>query len=339
MTVLYPLMLLAAAVVIPATVTAYVLLQRRRSAALSASGLGIIAPSRRAGTRRHLPYLLFLVALALLLVDLARPHAKIDVPRAAGTVILVFDVSNSMAADDLAPTRLAAAQSAAVSFVQAQPDSVDIGVVAFQQAALTTLVPTDNHAEALAAINRLTTNGGTSLGQAILAALTTIVGEPVSLPPDTADSGGAGTGSSSDADSAPTTDLGYWGSATIVLFTDGGDTAGPDPEAAAALAADAGVHIETIGIGTTQGTTIEVEGYQVATALDEDLLTSVAETTGGSYHPAKDTAALDDIHRSIDLRVTTQEKLVELTAPLAGGALVLLTIGGLLMIRWYGRII
>ena len=106
-----------------------------------------------------------------------------------------------------------------------------------------------------------------------------------------------------------------------MLFSDGGDTAGPDPEAAAALAADAGVHIETIGIGTTQGTTIEVDGYQVATALDEDLLTSVAEITGGSYHPATDAAALNDIHRSIDLRVTTQEKLVELTAPLAGGAL------------------
>jgi Ca-activated chloride channel family protein len=325
MTVRYPLVFVVAGVLTAAGVAAYVLLQRRRTVALSTSGLGIAAPSRRSAARRHLPYVLFLIAMPLLLVALARPQATIEVPRAAGTVVLVFDVSNSMAADDLKPTRLAAAQAAATSFVQAQPKSVDIGVVVFGPQALMTQAPTENHDETIAAINRLKTGGGTSLGQAILAALTAIVGKPVHLP-------------NSDSPEQAT-DLGYWGSATIVLFSDGENTAGPDAEAAAGVAADAGVRIQTVGIGTAQGTTIEVDGYQLATALDEELLTSIASMTGGSYHQARDAASLKEITRSIDLRVSAHQESVELTALLAGAALLLLTIGGLLMIRWYGRIV
>lgn len=325
MTVLYPFMVVVAVVGTGGGVAAYLLHQRRRAAAMQATGLGLAAPSHRFAARRHLPYALFLAALPLLLLAVARPQAQIDVPRAAGTVILVFDVSNSMAADDVKPTRLAAAKTAATSFVQAQPDTVDIGVVMFGQDGLTTQRPTDDHDAVVAAVTRLSTSGGTSLRQAILAALTVIVGRPVSLP-----DGGA---------TQQPPDLGYWGSATIVLFSDGEDTAGPEAEAAAALAAAAGVRIEAVGIGTTRGTTVEVDGYQVATALHEDLLTSIAATTGGSYHPAQDTAALNEIHRTIDLRITTKPESVELTASLAIAALLLLTAGGLLMIRWYGRIV
>jgi Ca-activated chloride channel homolog len=325
MTFLYPLALVAAGVVTAASVAAYLGLQRRRTAALAMSGLGVTAPSRRATARRHLPYVLFLAAIPLLLVALARPQATIEVPRVAGTVVLVFDVSNSMAADDLEPTRLAAAQEAATGFVEAQPDSVDIGVVVFGQQALTTQAPTEAHGEAIAAIKRLKTGGGTSLGQAILAALAAIVGKPVSLPDP--DSGG------------PAPDLGYWRSATIVLFSDGEDTGGPDAEEAAGLAAVAGVRIETVGIGTTQGTTVEVDGYQLGTALDEALLTSIATATGGSYHQAEDATSLKETTRSIDLRVSAHEETVEFTALLAAAALLLLTIGGLLMTLWYGRIV
>jgi Ca-activated chloride channel family protein len=317
----HPFLLVFAVLVPLACAFVYVRLSRRRAAALAASGLSF-GTSR---TRSHLPYILFIAAMPLLLTGLARPQATVAIPRAAGTVILVFDVSNSMAADDLEPTRLAAAQSAATSFVEAQPDSVDIGVVVFGQEALLTQKPTSNHDDATAAIKRLRTNGGTSLGQAILVALSTIVGKPVTLP---------------DENSAQTPlDVGYWGSATIVLFSDGEDTAGPGAEDAALLAADAGVRIQTIGIGTTQGATIEVDGYQVATALNEELLTSIAETTGGSYHQAQDTAALNEIAKSIDLRLSTEERNTELTAIFAGAALLLLTIGGFLMTRSYGRIV
>jgi Ca-activated chloride channel homolog len=319
----YPFMLVVAAVVGAAGVAAYVLLQRRRTAAVAGTGLALSGGPRR--IRRHLPYALFLVALPLLLVAAARPEATVKVPRASGTVMMVIDASNSMTATDLEPSRLGAAQRAATEFVRAQPGSVDIGVVVFGQTALATQTPTDNHEDAVAAINRLKTGGGTSLGQAILAALAAIVGKPVNLP---------------EAPSAePTEDLGYWRSATIVLLSDGENTGGPDAEAAALLAADAGVRIETVGIGTERGTTIEVDGYELATALNADMLTMISGATGGTYHQAGDTDSLREATRSIDLRVSLQDKLVELTAVFTIAALVLLTIGALLMIRWYGRVV
>jgi Ca-activated chloride channel family protein len=329
----YPVMLVVAVAVGVGLVAAYRWLQRQRMSALAAVGLTTTTstPSSarptlgRAGLRRHLPPMLFLAALTLLLLALARPQATIPVPRVAGTVILAFDVSNSMAAEDIEPSRLAAAQSAAIGFVEAQPDTVDIGVIAFGQGALTTQLPTDDHEGTIAAINRLTVAGGTSLGQAILASLTLIVGQSVSLPDPSRDT--------------PPPDLGYWGSATIVLLSDGEDTGGPDAVAAAELAAAAGVHIETVGVGTVEGTTIEVDGYQLATALNEELLTQVAETTSGSYHRAENAQTLGAIYRSLDLRLTTQHELVELTGVAVGIAVLLLTIGGLLMINWFGRIL
>jgi Ca-activated chloride channel family protein len=313
-------MLVAAAVVCLALVLAYRYLHRQRARALAAAGLR--SPAR---FRRHVPPLVFLVALALLLVAVARPQGTVKVPRVSGTVILAFDVSNSMTATDVSPSRLAAAQAAATGFVQAQPDTVDIGVVAFDQGALTTHAPAKNHDEALSAIKRLHAAGGTSLGQAILASLTAIVGHPVTLPdPDSA---------------APAPSLGYWGSATIVLLSDGENTAGPDAVAAAELAAGAGVHIDTVGVGTTDGTTITVDGYQVVTALDEELLTQIAQTTAGSYHRAVDAKALDEIYRSLDLRITAKPEFVELTGLALVVAVLLLTIGGVLMISWFGRIL
>jgi Ca-activated chloride channel family protein len=197
-------------------------------------------------------------------------------------------------------------------------------VVAFDQGAMTTRQPDADHDGAIAAIKRLQIAGGTSVGQAILASLSTIIGKTVALP---------------QSEDAPPPNLGYWGSATIVLLSDGEDTGGPDAEAAAQLAADAGVHIETIGVGTAAGTTIKVDGYEVATSLNEDLLTQVAAITTGSYHRAEDAQSLAGIYKSLNLRITTQPKLVELTGVGVGIALALLTIGGLLMISWYGRIL
>ena len=111
------------------------------------------------------------------------------------------------------------------------------------------------------------------------------------------------------------------------------------PLPAAGLAADAGVHIDTIGIGTAAGTTIQVGGYQVATALNQDLLTQIAQTTTGSYYAAGDPQALDGVYHALDLRLTTKPELVELTGAAIVAALLLLTVGGLLMITWFGRIV
>ncbi|GIE77884.1 UPF0353 protein [Actinoplanes philippinensis] len=320
MTFLYPAVIGVAVLVGAAAVAGYVVLQKRRAEALSQAGF---AASQKSRLRQHLPYALLLAALPVMLVGLARPQAEVAVPRVAGTVLLAFDVSNSMSAADVAPSRLGAAQEAAKAFVTDQPDSVDVGVLVFGDQALLTQAPTDDHAAAIAAIGRVTPSGGTSLGQAILVALGTITGKPVALPQE----GGA----------AP--DLGYWPSATIVVFSDGEETGGPDVQAAAELAAAAGVRIQTVGVGTAKGATVEVDGFQLGTALDETLLTTVAQVTGGAYQQAGDAAALTDSTKSIDLRLTTEKEPLELTAPFAAVALLLLTLGGLLGVRWHGRIV
>lgn len=315
-----PLIIVIAALVTAAAITGYVLIQRRRTAALRATGFASLAGG---GIRRHLPYALFLAALPILLTGLARPEARLSVPHVSGTVLLAFDASNSMKATDVSPSRLGAAQAAATGFVKDQPSSVDVGVLVFGDQALLTQEPTDDHESAIAAIRRASPGGGTSLGQAILVALGTITGKQVSLPED----------------GAPPPALGYWPSATIVVFSDGQETGGPDVEAAAELAASAGVRIQTVGVGTARGATVEVDGYQLGTALDESLLTQVAQTTGGAYHQAGDAATLAQSAKSIDLRLTTKKEPVELTAPFAAAALALLTLGGLLGLRWHGRIV
>src|SRR4051794_8514254 len=148
-------MIVAAVVVTAAAVTAYVVLVKKRAQAMRRTNFSLTGPARRLALRRHLPYALMLAALPILLVGVARPQAQIKLPHIAGTVILAFDVSNSMGADDVKPSRLAAAQGAASSFVTAQPDTVDIGVVVFGQDGFATQKPTNDHSAALSAIKRM----------------------------------------------------------------------------------------------------------------------------------------------------------------------------------------
>jgi Ca-activated chloride channel family protein len=262
--------------------------------------------------------------VVLLAVAMAGPSASLPVGRSAGTVILAMDVSNSMSANDVAPSRLAAAQQAASAFIDAQPDTVDIGVVGFDQGALTTSLPSADRAEAKAAVQRLRTAGGTSLASAILGSLSAITGESVRIGED-----------------GELPDIGYWGSATIVLFSDGEDQGGSSDAvtAAATIAQNAGVHIEAVGVGTADGTTVKIDGYQLHTALDTEQLTAIAQATGGAYHRASETEQLDEIAATIDLRLTVAKQDV----PLAGGfiavALALLVAGALLTGVRTGRLV
>ncbi|MGX7678676.1 VWA domain-containing protein [Jatrophihabitans sp. DSM 45814] len=319
MSIASPWWLVLGALVVAVLIAGTVVSSRRRRTALSAAG--VAADTRRA--RLALGLWLSIAGVGVLAVAMAGPAASVPVSRAAGTVIIAMDVSNSMSATDVAPSRLEAAKKAAAAFVQAQPSSVDIGVVAFQSGALTTNQPSADHAQAAAAIDRLKVSGGTSLASAILTSLSAITGKPVAIGKD-------GT----------VPDLGYWGSATIVLFSDGGDEGNGDATVAAATAAQtAGVHIETVGVGTTAGTTVEVDGYRIQTALDEDTLTRIAKTTGGSYHPASDTSQLDGIASSINLRLTTHQEPLPLAGAFSGFAIVLLAGGAILTVLRTGRIV
>src|SRR5512136_1447270 len=162
---------------IPLCVVLYIRMQRRRqrlAASYASFGLGQQAAGRRPGARRHIPIIVFLIGLTILIVALARPQTVVSLPRIEGTVILAFDVSDSMAADDLKPTRLEAAKVAARDFVDKQPLTVQIGVVAFSDSAFSVQAPTYDRTAIMAAINRLVPTRGTSLATGILTSLNTI---------------------------------------------------------------------------------------------------------------------------------------------------------------------
>ena len=311
---------------------AAVAVARRRAAALASAGVTAASPGQGPGRRARLGGVWFTIAgVAVLAIAVAGPAASVPVSHASGTVILAMDVSGSMAATDVAPSRLAAAKQAALSFINAQPASVDIGVVAFQQGGLEAALPTADHSTTAAAVGRLKAGGGTSLGDAILASLSAITHKTVAF----------GRGGS-----AP--DIGFWPSATIVLFSDGQDQAGAtggaggsdtSADAAASVAQKAGVHLDTVGVGTTAGTTVEVDGYHLFTALDVATLRSIAQASGGTYHPASDASELNGIASSIDLRLTVTNEPLPLAGAFIALALALLAAGAVLTVIRSGRVV
>ncbi|HVL07385.1 MAG TPA: VWA domain-containing protein [Acidimicrobiales bacterium] len=322
--------MLALLLLVPVMVAAYVRTRRRRAqraAALAEEGLVATPAPSRMRIRRHLPFALFVLALTSLLVGMARPHAEVTTPRREGTVILALDVSNSMRADDIKPSRLEAQKAAARAFVERQPSEVRVGVVAFGDGAVVVQAPTNSHPEIIKSIDRLTSQGGTSLGQALVTSLGAIAGKPVAIDFEALAS-----------DSAQV-DIGYFGSATVVLFSDGEETSRPNPVAVAEVASVAGVRVHTIGVGTPQGAVVQVDGFNVATALDRELLEEVASVTDGSYHEAGDAEGLSRISESIDLRFKLVSEYSEVTGLFAAAGSVLMVLGALLSVLWFGRVV
>ena len=325
----WPWMLLGLAA-LPLAVAWYRRLSRRRADQRTRlAALGLVAPDvvGRPSRRRHVAPVLGLTALALLVVALARPQATVAEARREGTVILAFDVSGSMAATDLAPNRLAAAKAAARTFVERQPSTIRLGVVAFGANGLITQRPTTDRASVLSAIDRLTPQGGTAVGSGIQTSLSAIVGRTVQLVPD--DSGTL---------EAQGQDLGYHGSAAVIMLTDGENTSEPDPLAVAQLASTAGVRIFPIGLGSAAGSVLQIDGFQVATRLDEALLRQIATTTDGTYYTAADEQELAKVYGSIQPTWTVEAKRIEITALFAVAAGLLLLVGAGLSLAWFGRV-
>jgi Ca-activated chloride channel family protein len=318
MTFAWPWMLLTL-MAVPGLAVAYRRVVRRRAlrrAALAELGLG--APAPAATRRRHVAPALFLGAFALLAVAAARPAATVAEPRREGTVILAFDVSTSMAAKDLAPTRLEAAKSAARAFTRAQPSSIRLGVVAFGESGVVAQRPTLDRSLVLAAIGRLRPQGGTSVGRGIQTSLSAIAGRTL-------------TGAEEE--------LGYFRSAVVVLLTDGENTSNPNPQELADLASTAGVRIYPVGLGSSRGAVLEVDGFLVATALHEEVLRQIAETTNGRYFRAGDAASLQTVYDAIDLQWTTRAQRHEVTSLFAAAATLLVLCGATASMLWFGRVV
>ncbi len=305
------------------------LLKRRQQAVVALGPLGVTQNSTGAKLRRrrHLPALFFLIGLTLLLFSLARPEMIMELPRVEGTVILAFDVSNSMAADDLEPTRMEAAKAAARAFVENQPGTVQIGVVAFSNGGLVVQPPTDDQTAVLATISRLTPQGATSLGQGIFSALNAIAGEAIALDLDL----------DSLEEGSPLPDIGYYPSAVVLLLTDGENTSNPDPFEVAQLAAAAGVRIYPVGIGSTEGSVLPLDGFNVLTRLDETTLQQIASTTNGVYYHAADEEGLQEIYQNVDLQLAISGEMMEVTAVFAGLSTLFFLIGAALSLLWFGR--
>lgn len=327
MTFIWPWMLIGL-LLIPIFVWSYLsLLRYRKRIAAELGPLGIVqdGTGKTPERGRHIPSVILLIGLALLLFGLARPEMIIDLPRVEGTVILAFDVSNSMKADDLEPTRMEAAKAAARAFVDHQPETVKIGVVAFSNGGLIVQSPTSDSALVLDTIQRLSPQGATSLGQGIFSALNAIAGETISIDPATL-----------EVEAAPVA-IGHFPSAVVVVLTDGENTAPPDPLAIAQLAASAGVRIYPVGIGSTDGTILEVDGFNVTTQLNEQILVEIASVTNGAYYYADNEETLRDIYKNVDLKLSISGEKMEITSVLAGISLVFFLVGGILSLVLYGR--
>lgn len=333
MSFIWPVMLLSL-LLVPLCLVLYLRVQRRRQQLAARYGtLGVVQETagNRFGSRRHLPPALYLTGLVLLLLALARPQMVVSLPRVEGTVVLAFDISRSMAADDLEPSRMEAAKAAALEFVQHQPATIQIGVVAFSDGGLTVQTPTNDEEAILAAINRLTPQSGTSLGNGIFASLNAI----------TPDSGQEPQLDSDDLAPAPTATpvpRGTVAPAIIVLLTDGENNETPNPLEAAQTAADRGVRIHTVGIGSTAGATLEIDGFVVHTQLHEATLQQISQFTGGAYYNAQSEEDLQSIYENLEPQLVIKAEKMEVTSIFAGASILVLLIGGLFSLLWFGRV-
>jgi Ca-activated chloride channel homolog len=336
MTLIWPVMLLAI-LAIPLGILAAGAIdrrRRRRAATLGSRLVGAGATGRAASSRRRLPGLLLLTGLVISTFALARPQSVVSLPRLEGTVILAFDVSGSMSATDFTPTRLEAAKSAARGFVARQPSSVVVGVVAFSDSGFSVQMPTSDQAAVLAAIDRLAPQRGTSLANGILTSLKTI--------DDAADT--RPTNMYTNRTPEPTPErtpvpAGSFSSASIVLLSDGENTVDPDPMRAAQAAADRGIRIHTIGIGSPEGVTLEIEGFRVHTALDEAALRSISEVTHGDHFTATTQDDLERIYGSIDPELVIAPQEMEITSLFVAVAALFLVAGVASSLLWTGRLL
>ena len=231
-----------------------------------------------------------------------------------------------MAAEDLEITRMEVAKSAAITFVENQPSTIQLGVVAFSDGGLVVQPPTYDQTAVLETINRLTPQGATSLGQGIFSALNAIAGEAIEINPESIEEG------------MPPVNIGSYSSSVILLLTDGENTSSPNPLDIAQIAAEAGIRIYPVGIGSTEGTVLDIDGYKVLTQLDETALQQLAEVTNGAYYYAENENSLQEIYKNVDLRLTISGEKMEVTALLAGLSLLFFLIGGLLSLLWVGRV-
>ncbi len=345
MTFLWPqfLWLLAA---VPLLMLLYVwLLRRKKKLALRYASLSIVREAMGAGqkARRHVPPLLFLLAMVALLVAAARPMAVVVLPSNQQTIILAMDVSGSMRATDVQPNRLVAAQEAAKGFIKDLPRTVKVGIVAFAGSANVAQLPTTSHDDLVAAIDSFQLQRATATGNAIVVSLATLfpdAGIDISqFGPQSRQRGVPIEQAGKQLKEFTPVTPGSYASAAIIMLTDGQRTTGVDPLDAAKAAADRGVRVYTVGIGTVDGETIGFEGWSMRVRLDEETLKAIANKTQAEYYYAGTAADLKKVYGTLSSRLTVEKKETEISALFALGAGVLALLSAGLSLLWFNRIL
>ncbi|QBK04782.1 VWA domain-containing protein [Hylemonella gracilis] len=345
MSFLWPTLLLSL-LLLPLLVGLYVWLWRRkRRQVLTYASLTLIkqAMTPQRPWRRHLPPALLLLALIALLLAAARPLARIALPTQQETIMLAIDVSGSMRATDVEPSRLEAAQAAARAFLVDLPRHVKVGIVAFAGSAQIAQLPTTNHEDLNAAIDRFQLQRGTAIGNGIVLSLAAIFPE-AGIDLGQLAYGRPGQPRGQSLDTPPPRPLaapvapGSYDSAAVILLTDGQRTTGIDPLEAAKLAADRGVRIYTVGVGTVEGVTVGFEGWSMHARLDEESLKSIAQQTRGEYFHAASADALTQVYETLSSRLTLEKKETEITALLALLGALLVMASATLSMLWFHRV-
>jgi len=344
--------------IIPVLVMGYIrALRRKRTEAVLYSSLQLIRPALGPGNkfRRHIPPALLLLAISLVIFGTARPSARITLPADYLTLVLAMDVSRSMLAEDVPPSRIVAAQQAAKSFLQELPDHVRVAIVSFAGNAQLVQGVTDQKEALMTAIDNFQLQRGTATGSGLLVALNTLMPESaVDLETvlygaefksgSLVAQGSALTGRALDqrpapaaADAAKTMPVGSYTAGAVILLSDGRRTIGPDPVEVAKWAASKGVRVYTVAFGTPNGFIPGLEGFSFYARVDEESLQKVAETTGGEFFRATNANELATIYQHLSSKFTLERRDTEITALLAAlaGVLALLAMG--LSMRWFRR--
>lgn len=311
-----PLALLGLAL-LPALAVLYARHQRSRAKAAAAFASPTLAASVtpvRPGWRRHVPMAALGAAIALLLVAAAKPQTTVAVPVEHASILLMNDVSGSMEAEDVRPTRLAAARRAATAFVDGVPKQVNVGVMAFNQTPAILQSPTTDRIAVKAALQRLKSSGGTATGDAVRAAVRILTASSTKPPPS-----------------------------AIVLLSDGKSTRGVAPLTAAQEAGRRRIPIYTVALGTASGTiTVPRAGGGTETRPvppDPQTLSQMAAASGGVAYQAADAQRLSQVYERLGSQLGRKNVPRQISSLFAAGALALLLAGASLTLRWFGRLI
>ena len=329
---------------LPALVLLYLrLLARRKKNSVRLASVAIVRQALGSGPgwRRHVPPLLLLLAVGLLLFATSRPVVKLKLPARDQTIILAMDVSGSMRATDVKPNRMVAAQEAAKAFVAGLPRTVRVGVVSFAGTAAVVQAPTVSREDVVAAIDRFQMQRATAIGSGLILSLATIFpDEGIDLSQIT---GARAMPASPEEKKAKKpfepVEPGSYGSAAVILLTDGQRTTGPDPMEAAKMAAERGVKVFTVGIGTKAGETIGFEGWSMRVKLDEETLKAISTATRANYFYAGTAEDLKQVYQGLSSRLVVETKETEISALFAAAGALLVVLAAGLSVWWFGRVL